>query len=105
MLMPLLFSYGTLQEPAVQQSTFGRVLHGEPDELPRYESCYVVIGEHTYRNVRFNGREDSRIAGTLLEVTDGELAGSDEYESDAGYERVEAPLASGRRAWVYRSDA
>jgi hypothetical protein len=27
--MPLLFSYGTLQQEAVQLSTFGRPLHGQ----------------------------------------------------------------------------
>jgi len=99
--MPLLFSYGTLQEAGVQRSTFGRALTGDPDELPGYEPCFVQCGENRYRNVRFNGREDNRIAGTLFEVTEAELAGSDAYESDADYERVEATLASGRRAWVY----
>jgi len=32
--VPLLFSYGTLQEERVQLSTFGRRLSGEPDALP-----------------------------------------------------------------------
>lgn len=31
--MPLLFSYGTLQDDAVQLRTFERLLTGEPDEL------------------------------------------------------------------------
>jgi hypothetical protein len=34
--MPLLFSYGTLQQEDVQWSTFGRLLEGEPDELPGF---------------------------------------------------------------------
>ena len=46
------------------------------------------------------GRPDSRVKGTVLDVTDAELANSDRYEPD-GYTRVEATLASGRRAWVY----
>jgi gamma-glutamylcyclotransferase (GGCT)/AIG2-like uncharacterized protein YtfP len=103
--MPLLFSYGTLQRPAIQRATFGREVRGQPDELPGHEACSVRIGSHSYRNVRFNGREDSRIAGTLFEVTDEELARADAYESDAAYERVEATLSSGRRAWVYRNTA
>jgi hypothetical protein len=32
-LMPLLFSYGTLQQKDGQIATFGRLLAGEPDEL------------------------------------------------------------------------
>src|SRR5262245_39412694 len=99
--MPLLFSYGTLQQPAVQRATFGRELLGQPDELPGFEACVVRMGAETYRNVRFNGRDESRIAGTLFEVTDEEMAGSDVYEREAAYERVQATLASGRRAWVY----
>jgi gamma-glutamylcyclotransferase (GGCT)/AIG2-like uncharacterized protein YtfP len=99
--MPLLFSYGTLQEAETQRATFGRELSGQADELPGYAPCFVRHGPHTYRNVRFNGRGDSRIVGTLFEVTDEELAGSDVYEREAAYERVEATLASGRRAWVY----
>jgi len=31
--MPLLFSYGTLQQQSVQQSTFGRLLTGRSDAL------------------------------------------------------------------------
>ena len=31
--MPLLFSYGTLRDGAVQQSIFGRRLESSPDEL------------------------------------------------------------------------
>ena len=39
--MPLLFSYGTLQEERVQLSTFGRRLRGETDALPGYEPSLV----------------------------------------------------------------
>ena len=31
--MPLLFSYGTLQQQNVQLATFGRLLKGSPDSL------------------------------------------------------------------------
>jgi len=41
--MPLLFSYGSLQQPEVQRSTFGRLLHGEADELPEFEPSLVQI--------------------------------------------------------------
>ena len=50
--------------------------------------------------VRWNGRDDSRVAGVAFEVTDAELAQADGYEP-AGYERVSAKLASGKQAWVY----
>ena len=107
--MPLLFSYGTLQQEAVQVSTFGRRLRGEPDDLVGYElgvfrvedAAFVAAsGKADHAIVRFTGRRESRVKGTALEVTEQELAQADAYEP-AGYERVPATLASGRQAWVY----
>jgi hypothetical protein len=108
--MPLLFSYGTLQQENVQLSTFGRPLHGQRDELPGFERSLVRIedpqvvatsGNTHYSNVTFNGRNDSRVSGTVFEVTDAELAAADQYEQLAAYKRVVAMLASGKRAWMY----
>jgi hypothetical protein len=107
--MPLLFSYGTLQQPSVQMSTFGRHLQGQPDELLGFEQSVLTVadpafvatnGKADHSIVRFNGQPDSRVGGTVFEVTDAELAQSDDYEP-AGYARVLASLASGRQAWVY----
>jgi hypothetical protein len=107
--MSLLFSYGTLQQPSVQMSTFGRHLRGEPDELVGFEPAMFTVadaafvaasGKAEHAIVRFNGHPDSRVSGTVFEVTDGELAQSDQYEP-AGYARTLAHLASGRQAWVY----
>jgi hypothetical protein len=108
--MPLLFSYGTLQQDKVQLSTFGRRLSGQDDELPRFEPSFVAIddplvaatiGKTHHANVTFNGREDSRVPGMVFEITDAELARVDEYEAAFSYGRVGAVLASGRQAWVY----
>jgi hypothetical protein len=107
--MPLLFSYGTLQLDAVQMSTFGRLLQGQRDELVGFEQSLVKIddpqfvatsGKTHHFIVRFNGRNDSRVPGTVFEVSDDELASADRYEP-AGYKRIAALLASGREAWVY----
>ena len=108
--MPLLFSYGTLQERQVQLSTFGRLLDGEPDELPGFEPSLVKIadpqlaaatGKTHHANATFNGRTESSVSGTTFEITDAELAAADEYERPAGYTRISATLASGKQAWVY----
>ena len=107
--MPLLFSYGTLQQDDVQRSTFGRLLRGHPDELVGFEQGLFEVedpefvaasGKAHHAIVRFTGRSDSRVRGTVFEVTDEELARADAYEP-AGYERVSATLASGKQAWVY----
>jgi hypothetical protein len=107
--MPLLFSYGTLQHPSVQMSTFGRHLRGERDELVGFELGVFTVadpafvatsGKADHAIVRFDGHPDSRVAGTAFEVTEAELMQSDQYEP-AGYARTLATLASGRQAWVY----
>src|ERR1700741_5449907 len=99
--MPLLFSYGTLQQSAVQMSTFGRLLEGGPDELVGFEQALFRIedpafvaasGKSDHAIVRFNGRDDSRVNGTVFEVSDAELASADLYEP-AGYKRIVAKLA------------
>ena len=107
--MPFLFSYGTLQQEAVQLSTFGRRLDGHPDELVAFDRATLTIrdpefvarsGTADHAIVRYTGRADSRVAGMVLELSDAELAAADGYEP-AGYTRVPARLASGKRAWVY----
>jgi len=111
--MALIFSYGTLQLEAVQLSTFGRLLQGRPDALPgfepslsRIEDSLVVAtsGKTHHKNVTYNGRDDSRVAGTVFEITDTELAAADRYERRASYTRIAAVLASGTQAWVYVAD-
>ena len=108
--MPSLFSYGTLQLDRVQLSTFGRLLQGHGDELlgaepslVRIEDPHVVAetGKTHHANVVFNGRSDSRVSGTVFEVSDAELESADQYEQRAAYTRVAVILASGTQAWVY----
>jgi len=107
--VPLLFSYGTLQHKGVQLSTFGRLLEGQPDELIGFEQALFKVedadfvaasGKADHAIVVFNGRPDSRVQGTVFEVTQAELERADAYEP-SGYQRVRAKLASGREAWVY----
>jgi gamma-glutamylcyclotransferase (GGCT)/AIG2-like uncharacterized protein YtfP len=100
--MPLLFSYGTLQQEDVQQSTLGRRLNGQKDELLEFEQSSVKSGQTQHANVTFNGNKQSRLPGMRFEINDAELAKIDAYETAFSYERVLALLASGRRAWVYR---
>ena len=107
--MPLLFSYGTLQQRDVQMSTFGRLLQGQPDELVGFEQSFFRIEDSRfaatnddtqYPIVKFTGRTDSCVKGTVFEISESELANADEYEP-APYKRISAVLASGKRAWVY----
>ena len=108
--MPLLFSYGTLQQPVVQIATFGRILAGRPDLLRGFAPASVpivdpararAVGRSHHANAVRTTRDDDRVSGTVLEVTDAELAAADCYEIVDGYSRMLVPLASGVEAWIY----
>jgi gamma-glutamylcyclotransferase (GGCT)/AIG2-like uncharacterized protein YtfP len=105
-----LFSYGTLQNQAVQLATFGRRLMGTPDALPRYRQVRrevgdarvaAISGSKYYLNLEFTGRESDSVVGVLFQVTREELDQADRYEASANYERIRVCLKSGREAWVY----
>jgi gamma-glutamylcyclotransferase (GGCT)/AIG2-like uncharacterized protein YtfP len=107
--MPLLFSYGTLQQSDVQKATFGRLLAGSADALVGYEQSMLAIddpevvrtsGKAHHPIVRFSGLKADQVPGTVFEITQAELDRADRYEVSA-YRRVLAPLRSGREAWVY----
>jgi len=105
----LLFSYGTLQDPAVQQANFGRLLDGTPDRLPGYVQSLIeitdieVIAESGLTHhpiVRPSGDPTDVIDGMVFRITDDELAAADVYEAE-DYQRVRVRLTSGLEAWVY----
>jgi gamma-glutamylcyclotransferase (GGCT)/AIG2-like uncharacterized protein YtfP len=107
--MPLLFSYGTLQQDSVQMSTFGRLVEGKADALVGYAQSMVEIGDANvvatsgkahHPIVAFTGDLVDRVPGSVFEISDAELESADAYEVDA-YRRVLASLASGLSAWVY----
>ena len=108
--MPLIFSYGSLREERVQLSTFGRRLSGWDDSAVGFELASVIVddpaaialsGRRQHANLIVTPHSAGRVAGTVFEITDSELARVDEYEAQFSYERIETPLASGGKAWVY----
>lgn len=105
----LLFSYGTLQLPAVQEATFGRRMPMRAATLPGYVLDTVAItdphvvavsgsAEHPF--ARRTGVESDVVSGSVLELDDDELASADEYEVD-DYTRVAVTLGTGETAWLY----
>jgi hypothetical protein len=109
--MPLLFSYGTLRDPAIQLAVFGRTLTGTADHLVGFAQEHFEVRDPEFiagygsRHVivQHTGRDDDRTPGTVLELTDAELALADAYEP-AGYQRVAVRFASGREGWVYAAN-
>jgi hypothetical protein len=104
-----LFSYGTLQQADLQKSLFGEEVPGRPDRLPAYRLALLAItdpevtalsGAAEHPIAQYTGDPADYIDGTVLELTDAQLAAADDYEVD-DYTRAVAPLASGVQSWVY----
>ena len=104
-----LFSYGTLQLPAVQMAQFGRLLEGKRDSLSGYAmgrvriqdgDVVMVSGAEYHPAIFATGNADDVVEGSVFWLTADELAAADEYEVD-DYVRVAVTLSSGIQAWVY----
>lgn len=102
--MPRLFSYGSLQQPAVQRRILGREPPGRADEVIGFERVLIARAGKELANVVRNGRADSRVAGTVFEISDADLLVVDAYEATDSYVRMQAALASGGEAWLYAED-
>ena len=105
-----LFSYGTLQQPEVQEATFGRLLEGKADILQGYTLGLIAIrgpeivatsGLTHHLNIVPSGREEDEVQGMVLEVTAAELLAADAYEDPSDYQRMRVTLKSGREVFVY----
>ena len=104
-----LFAYGTLQQREVQLAIYRRPLDGAADALRGYRLEDLEItdpevvrlsGKAVHRIARETGDPADRIAGTVFQLTEAELAATDAYEVDV-YTRVEVTLETGTRAWTY----
>jgi hypothetical protein len=105
----LIFSYGTLQDRAVQLATFGRELTGSADALPGYTASLIAIREpavvarsgKTHHAIAERSTNPSdEVPGQVFEITPDELLAADRYEV-SDYTRAELTLKSGLRVWVY----
>ena len=104
-----LFSFGTLQDPVVQRSVFGRELPGVADVLRGFRLGVLTITDPEV--IRLSGLSEhpllmpssdptDEVHGQVLTITEDDLMAADEYEVD-DYRRITVPLRSGGEAWVY----
>lgn len=105
----LLFSYGTLQDKAVQLANFGRELIGSPDSLPEYTTSLIPIrdpavvatsGKTHHTIAERSANRTDEVLGTVFTITPEELAAADRYEV-SDYTRIRVTLKSGAHAWAY----
>lgn len=96
--MERLFTYGSLQDPAVQQAVFGRITPGTRDTLEGYRKKSIKFDTGTYPIIFSD--PNSSVEGEVISVTAQELAQIDRYETSA-YRRIRVTLKSGDVVWVY----
>ena len=102
----LLFSYGSLQWPDVQKQHFGRFLEGADDGVMGFRLGEIEVATSNsgavgrYPILMPDQAQTRAINGKVFIVSEDELAAADIYETSA-YQRVETPLLSGKRAWIY----
>ena len=94
----LLFAYGTLLDPGIQEQVIGLCIQGRPDVLEGYRLASVEDGGETFPNIVVASGEC--VSGRILELTREEFARADRYEGDL-YVREWLTLGSGLSAWVY----
>lgn len=96
-----LFTYGTLQDEAVQNMVFSRTLKGKQDILKNHTLSKKMVGG-LYPTLHPSKEKKEQVSGEVFIVSNAELLRADSYEGDAYY-RKKVALASGIRAWVYLS--
>jgi gamma-glutamylcyclotransferase (GGCT)/AIG2-like uncharacterized protein YtfP len=105
----LLFSYGTLRQANVQTALFGVELQTRAATLPMFDLAMIEItdpeviatsGSNRHPILVFTGVPNDFVLGSVLELTDEQLAIADSYEV-SDYARREVTLDSGERAWAY----
>ena len=99
--MEKIFSYGTLQQNAVQIATFGRELVGTKDKLVGWSLTTDTKARLQQASLQYTGDETDVVEGTLFEVSPSELCKADDYSVVDDCIRVREDVTSGNRAWVY----
>ena len=86
----LLFSYGTLQDKAVQLANFGRELVGQHDDMLGYAQSWVEItdpqvlatsGKTHHPIIAPTEEKSASVEGMVFQINEQELAAADAYEA------------------------
>ena len=89
------FSYGTLQDPAIQEYLWGSTPAPHEDVLEGYET-YPLYGDI----LTVRPKDGASVTGKWYAIDRSLLPHTDRYESNM-YKREIVQLASGVRAYVY----
>jgi hypothetical protein len=101
--------HGSLEARAVELTTNGRLLFGQPDSVAGFGTTWVVsddpeivaiYGRRHFPALVRTGHGKDRVSGSVYAVTSAELQEIDGH-SIMGARREAVLLVSGRSAWVY----
>ena len=104
-----IFTYGTLQLPAVQEHLLKRQPDMWPDSLSGFVLDWITIADENVVDISDQQEHpiiyqtdfaSDVVEGKCLLVTETELALLDSYETD-DYKRIEVELNSGKKAFAY----
>ncbi|MDP3916693.1 MAG: gamma-glutamylcyclotransferase family protein [Nanoarchaeota archaeon] len=95
--MKKLFVYGTLKNPEIQKSIFGRIAQSSPDVLQGYTRSKIRIDKIYPIIIKKRGKF---VRGLVISVNPKELKLIDKYETNS-YKRQKVALKSGTNAQVY----
>lgn len=98
--MPQLFSYGTIQDPMIQQKIIGRTLEASPDKVSGFKLSNISIDQKRYPILIPDATATDSIKGSVYKISESELKAFDDYEGP-DYQKSLLPLESGMMAWVY----
>ncbi len=94
----MLFVYGTLLDPCIQQKVIGRIVKGKADLLQGYHKKMKRFSDGVFPVITSD--PDGIVEGCVIELTSDELSRCDKYEGSE-YHRIKISLRSGIEAWTY----
>ncbi|MFI6682451.1 GDSL-type esterase/lipase family protein [Streptomyces sp. NPDC050485] len=102
-----LFSFGTLRDGRVQTALFGRTVPSTPASLAGHTTRPQPITDQAVIDasgldvhLTLERKIGAEVEGSVLHLTDEELAAADAYEVD-DYARRRVLLSCGEQAWAY----
>jgi gamma-glutamylcyclotransferase (GGCT)/AIG2-like uncharacterized protein YtfP len=94
-----LFSYGSLQDEAVQLRIFKRRLKGKKANLKEYR---LIENEYLgkFPIIHTSPKQDDIVNGIIFEVSEADLQNCDHYETNY-YKRIRVSIKTHPSVWVY----
>jgi len=95
-----LFTYGSLKDPAIQQTIIGRKLVGQPETLEQYTTKMIFDNEIYPALI---DAKNKSVNGLVFDILSTDFPALDKYEG-SGYKRARVRPKSKVMARVYKQN-